>query len=285
MRGRRRCFMSAVTPALATLAILGTAAADRSPAFAQQQAAPANFERGRRDLRKVALTFDGGSDPGESDRILDVLEERGVAATFFLTGRYVSRNPDLVKRIVATGHEVGNHTWSHAHLTTWDRTRRHDTLTGRDRAFVQEELLRTAEAFEVLTGRRMSPLWRAPFGEVNAELLLWAAAAGWGHVGWTRDDTGGRHTLDSLDWVTERSSRMYLTSEQIAARILSFGADGAGLNGGIILMHLSTRREDPQVNRLGTLIDSLRAEGYDLVTVTELLHNLAPSALTAALGR
>ena len=112
------------------------------------------------------------------------------------------------------------------------------------------------------TGRLMTALWRAPFGEVNDELLRWAAAAGWSHVGWTRDDSGGRHTLDSLDWVAERSSRNYLTSEQIAARILSFGAGGAGLNGGIVLMHLSTNREDPGVTRLGELIDSLRESGY-----------------------
>jgi peptidoglycan/xylan/chitin deacetylase (PgdA/CDA1 family) len=114
-------------------------------------------------------------------------------------------------------------------------------------------------------------------------LLGWAAAAGWSHVGWTRDDRGGRHTLDSLDWVAERSSRNYLTSGQIAERILSFGAGGAGLNGGIVLMHLSTSRADPESIRLGELIDSLRENGYSLVTVTELQHDLAPPAAAVAL--
>jgi len=132
----------------------------------------------------------------------------------------------------------------------------------------------------------MTALWRAPYGEVNDDLLTWAEAAGWSHVGWTRDDGGGRHTLDSLDWVSERSSRNYLTSEQIAARILSFGAGGAGLSGGIVLMHLNSRQEDPEVSRLGDLIDTLRENGYSLVTVTELQHDLAPGvgqvALTAA---
>ena len=104
----------------------------------------------------------------------------------------------------------------------------------------------------------MTALWRAPFGEVNDDLLALGRGGGVEHVGWTRDDRGGRHTLDSLDWVAERSSRNYLTSEQIAARILSFGAGGAGLNGGIVLMHLSTRRDDPEVTRLGALIDALR---------------------------
>jgi peptidoglycan/xylan/chitin deacetylase (PgdA/CDA1 family) len=247
-----------------------------------------SFERGRRDLPKVALTFDGGGDSGESGRILDVLEQQGVTATFFLTGDYISNNPALVRRIAAAGHEVGNHTWSHPHLTTWDRARRHDTIPGLDQAFIREELNLTAQAYEAATGRPMTALWRAPFGEVNDDLLRWGEASGWRHVGWTRDDAGGRHTLDSLDWVAERSSRNYLTSEQIAARILTFGAGGAGLNGGIVLMHMRTGRDDPGVNRLWDLIGALRENGYSLVTVTELRHDFSPPdspvALTAAAG-
>jgi peptidoglycan/xylan/chitin deacetylase (PgdA/CDA1 family) len=257
-------------------------------AVAAGQPPPRSLERGRRDVPKIALTFDGGSDAGDTGRILDVLAERDLSATFFLTGEYITQNPELVRRIAAAGHEVGNHTWSHPHLTSWNRTHRHDTLPALDAAFLQSQLQRTAAAYEAATGRLMTALWRAPFGEVNDELLRWAAAAGWSHVGWTRNDDGGRHTLDSLDWVAERSSRNYLTSEQISARIRSFGAGGAGLNGGIVLMHLSTRRDDPEVNRLGALVDALRADGYQLVAVSELQREsparppLAP--LTAAIA-
>lgn len=287
MESRRRCFRSAgIASAIALLLALPTI--PPVLAAARQPFRIASLERGRRDLPKLALTFDGGGDAGESGRILDVLEQRGVSATFFLTGAYISRNPELVRRIVAAGHEVGNHTWSHPHLTSWDRSHRHDTLPGLDQAFLQRELNRTARAFEAATGRLMTALWRAPYGEVNDPLLSWAAGAGWSHVGWTRDDRGGRHTLDSLDWVSERSSRNYLTSGQIASRILSFGSGGAGLNGGIVLMHLSTSRPDPGVTVLGELVDALRANGYALVTVTELQRDLAPPggpvALTAAAG-
>jgi peptidoglycan/xylan/chitin deacetylase (PgdA/CDA1 family) len=255
-------------------------------AGSQSRGRDISFERGRRDVPDVALTFDGGGDAGQSERILDVLQERGVTATFFLTGRYITGNPDLVRRVVAAGHEVGNHTWSHPHLTCWDTARRHDTSAGLDRAFLLGELGRTAAVYEAVTGRRMTPLWRAPFGEINDDLLRWAEGAGWSHVGWTRDDTGGRHTLDSLDWVAERSSRNYLTSSQITARILSFGGGGDGLNGGIVLMHLSTRLEDPGVTRLGELIDALRSDGYRFVTVTELRRTATPPApVTAALKR
>jgi peptidoglycan/xylan/chitin deacetylase (PgdA/CDA1 family) len=145
----------------------------------------ASIERGRRDFPKVALTFDGGSGAGESELILEVLERRGVPATFFLTGDYIRQNPALVRRIAAAGHEVGNHTFSHPHLTAWNRTRRHDTLPGIDRSFIQEELNRTAREYKAATGRFMTALWRSPFGEVNDDLLRWAAETGWRHVGWT----------------------------------------------------------------------------------------------------
>ncbi len=254
---------------------LGAAA---PPSSAAGPGAPLSLERGRRDLRKVALTFDGGSDPGDTDHILEVLRGRGASATFFLTGEFIRRNPDAVLRIAAASHEIGNHTWSHPHLTTWTRNRRHETLPAVDRATLLRELTATARAFEALAGRPMAPLWRAPYGEVNAQLLRWAGEAGWSHVGWTRDDAGGRHTLDSLDWVADRSARNYLDSAQISARILSFGAGGDGLSGGIVLMHLSTRREDRGVARLGSLIDALRERGYLLVGVPELARDLEPAA-------
>jgi hypothetical protein len=88
----------------------------------------------------------------------------------------------------------------------------------------------------------------------------------------------------TLDWVAERSSRNYLTSAEIAARIRSFGAGEGGLNGGIVLMHLCTRREDPHVTRLGDLIDSLREDGYRLVTVTDLQRDAAASPALSTLA-
>jgi peptidoglycan/xylan/chitin deacetylase (PgdA/CDA1 family) len=270
---------AAVAGTLAVIAMSGTA-------LGAPEAA--SFDRGRRDVPGLSLTFDGGSDAGQSERILEVLAERGVTATFFLTGRFITANPDVVRRIVAAGHEVGNHTWSHPHLTSWDRTHRQQTLPGCDRNVLQDELRRTAAAFEQIAGRPMAPLWRAPFGEVNAELMQWAAAAGWAHVGWTREDRTGGRTLDSLDWVADRSSRNYLTSEQAVGRILSFGGGGSGLNGGVVLMHLSTRATDPLVLRLGPLIDELRDRGCRLLTVSQLrLEAALPAgapALTAALA-
>ncbi|HWR97381.1 MAG TPA: polysaccharide deacetylase family protein, partial [Candidatus Methanoperedens sp.] len=263
-------FGSAAAAAVMLLSSSGALAADSTGAQL------ISLDRGRRDRPRVALTFDGGSGAGDTERILAVLEERVLTATFFLTGEFIERFPDLVRRIAAGGHEVGNHTWSHPHLTAWDRSHRQNTLPGVDRALVLREISATAAAYERLARGPMAPLWRAPYGELNAEIAGWAGAAGWRHVGWSREEGGGRHTLDSLDWVSDRGSRNYLTSEQIATRILTFDAAGNGLNGGIVLMHLCTRQEDPLAGRLGSLIDALRARGYELTTVGGLRRDLEP---------
>lgn len=271
----------------AALTLPAVAAAPGAGIASGREPVTLTLERGRRDAPKVALTFDGGNDAGDTARILDILAARGVSATFFLTGSFVRANPELVRRMAADGHEIGNHTWSHPHLTAWDRLHCHATLGGVDRAFVVRELETTARAFEAVTGSPMAPLWRAPYGEVNAEISRWARDAGWRHVGWSRDEAGGRHTLDSLDWVSDRSSRNYLSTAQIAARILSFDASGHGLNGGIVLLHLSSRRVDPSVTLLDSLVETLRDRGYDLVTVGEIERDLesAGGELSARLYR
>jgi peptidoglycan/xylan/chitin deacetylase (PgdA/CDA1 family) len=266
---------------LALALLLCAAAGSRSSAQPLSQGF-ASLERGRRDLPKVALTFDGGSGAGDTALILDTLESRDVAATFFLTGEFIRRNPELVRRIAAAGHEVGNHTWSHPHLTAWNRVRRHDTLPGVDDALVRRELASTAAAYEAVTGRRMALLWRAPYGEVNAEIAGWAGGDGWRHVGWSREDRGNE-TLDTLDWVADRTARNFLSPAQILARVLSFDSGGSGLNGGIVLMHLCTRQDEPLAGRLDSLIDALRGRGYALATVGELRRDLDPAVTVVAL--
>ncbi|HEV8661693.1 MAG TPA: polysaccharide deacetylase family protein [Candidatus Methylomirabilis sp.] len=233
---------------------------------------PLEVSRGLRSRKEVALTFDGGSDANVSSEILDILQARGVRATLFLTGGYIRRFPDLVRRMVAEGHEVANHTDSHRHLTTFARNRRHDTLPGLTREIFQGELRRAEAAFRAVTGQAMRRYWRAPYGEVNRELLRWAAGLGYTHVGWTRGE--GNETLDTRDWVADRSSRLYASSARIRDRILGFDEEGGdGAAGGIVLMHLaSRRRDDPLHRRLDEIIDGLRARGYALVPVSDLLR-------------
>jgi len=231
-----------------------------------------DFQRGPVDVPAVALTFDGGSENNVAGEILDILRDKGVRATFFLTGEFIRRFPETVRRIAAEGHVVGNHTWSHPHLTTFAENHRQDTRPEVTREFVQNQLRQAARLFRETTGRDMAPYWRAPYGEENRQIRLWAAEIGYRHVGWTVGKDW-HHSMDTLDWVADTTSVAYLSAEEIVHRILSFGEnDGHGANGAIILMHLGTNRvRDFPHRRLPEIIDGLRQQGYRLVTIPELL--------------
>jgi peptidoglycan/xylan/chitin deacetylase (PgdA/CDA1 family) len=219
--------------------------------------------RAPRGSQQVLLTFDGGSNANSTPQILQALKRRGIKATIFLTGEYVQKYPDLVRQMVRDGHVVGNHTFSHPHLTTYSFNGRHGTLSGVTAGFIKEQLSRTSEAFKAVTGRDMNPYWRAPFGEANREIVAWGQSDGYRHVSWTPH-------LDTLDWVADRGSPLYKGPEQILKGILA-QADTAkgGVDGGIILMHLGTEREGEQEAHLilEPLIGQLQNRGYSFVDV------------------
>ena len=165
-----------------------------------------DITRGDLTAREVAFTFDGGADANVAGEILDGLRARNAHATMFLTGQFIRLHPDLVRRMVAEGHEVGNHLDTHPHLTTYERDRRQQTLPAVTREILVGQLRRTEESFHALTGQPMAPFWRAPFGEHNPEIRGWAAAVGYRHISWTRG-AGTAEDLDTRDWVADRSSR------------------------------------------------------------------------------
>jgi peptidoglycan/xylan/chitin deacetylase (PgdA/CDA1 family) len=232
-----------------------------------------NFMRGPRERSELVLSFDAGSSDRQAEAVLDVLKAERITTTVFLTGQFIERYPDLVRRIVADGHEVGNHTYSHPHLTTYEQNGRQGTRSSVDREFLQNELKRTAALFEKVTGRPMTGWWRAPYGEHNGEIRHWAEEAGFKHVDWTHGPDGKNY--DMLDWVADARSRHYLKAEQLHRRLVGLdnGRPGAA-NGGIILMHLGTdRQQDFPAAILPQAIEALRAKGYRFVTVTELFRD------------
>ena len=202
---------------------------------------------GARDSMKVALTFDDGPDPRYTADILDTLRSRGAKATFFVVGRNADEYPGLLRRIVREGHEVGNHTYTHPNL-------------GLTSSLVTRfEIIATGRLLESLLNRRTA-LFRAPyFGDAEPttsnELDPIGIATDLGYL------TVGVH-IDSDDWqLTDPDSILHHTLD-----IRGSSKD----SNHVVLLHDSGGDRRATVAVLGTLIDSLRADGDSLVLVSEL---------------
>lgn len=237
-----------------------------------------DLSRGPRDRREVLVSFDAGSSSRGAAEILDALRARRIRTTIFLTGVFIRRYPEIARRIAAEGHEVGNHTDTHPHLTTYAENGRQATRPGVDRAYLERELAQTARIYDETTGRTMAPIWRAPFGEQNEEIRLWAAQAGYWHVGWT----GGRAGLDGLDWVSDQKSRSYRSSDRVVASLVERAE-----NGGIVLLHLGSDRDDPVASRIPLLFEGLSRRGFAFARASEFLarEGLTDERLAALSGR
>ncbi|MBT2441859.1 polysaccharide deacetylase family protein [Streptomyces sp. ISL-36] len=185
-------------------------------------------------VKCIALTFDAG--PGkDTPRLLDILKEKQVPATFFLLGKnHVDRYPRVVKRIADEGHEVANHTWTHRILT--------DVEAGD----VREELSRTQDAIEEITGRRPT-LMRPPQGRTDGTVSEVSRELGLAQILWS---------VTAKDYSTTDSAL-------IRQRVL----DGAERDG-IILLH---DIYDGTVPAVPGIIDELKRRGFTFVTVPQLL--------------
>jgi peptidoglycan/xylan/chitin deacetylase (PgdA/CDA1 family) len=230
-------------------------------------------ERGNPARKAVSFTFDGGSDANAAAEILTVLKANHVRTTLFLTGEFIRRFPDVARRAVADGHEIGNHTYSHPHLTTYELNGKTELREGVDEAYVVKQLTAAAAAFERATGRKMAPLWRAPYGEENAQIRAWAERAGYRHIGWTRH-VGPLASLDSLDWVEDKESRLYVTGAELKRRFVQVAsAEPDALRGGIFLMHLGTDRKTDRLHwQLDEILKTYLRLGFEIVPVSELIR-------------
>lgn len=227
-----------------------------------------DFKRGNKTSMNMTFTFDGGSLDNEVATILKTLKDRNIKTTFFLTGNFIESYPNRVKQILSGGHEIANHTLTHPHLTTFEKNRKHNTKV--TKKFFLSQLKKTEENYFEVTGKKLAPFWRAPYGEVNKEIISWAFEAGYIHVGWTSNGSA-RETLDTLDWVAQKNSRIYFSAKEIKNKILNFDKNGSGLSGGIVLMHLGTnRRSDKASSELGAMLDGALWRGYRPVKVSKL---------------
>lgn len=203
-------------------------------------------QSGPEDRREIALTFDAGDDRGHAEDILDLLDERGLVASFGVTGEWAEANPDLIRRMVADGHMLINHTYSHQSFTG-ESTGTGDPGTD----FRMDELRRTQSTVEDIAGYDLRPYFRPPYGDLGPQMLLDVANAGYGiTVMWS---------VDSLGW------QEGATADAVVTRVL----DGA-TPGGILLFHVSDTAAD--FDALPAILDGLAEQGYTPVTVEQLLQ-------------
>jgi peptidoglycan/xylan/chitin deacetylase (PgdA/CDA1 family) len=213
----------------------------------------------------LVLTFDAAWTTTGAKEVLDALRSRGVQATFFVAGRFVKAQPALVRRIAAEGHEVGNHTFRHGHLTRYAIDRTRAALPEVTAATLTAEMEAMREAYEGATGAPLAPLWRAPYGETNDQILAWGEDLGYKHVGWSPG-------LDALDWVSDPDSPLYETPRAAVSRILRTLKRRSRREGAaVVLMHLGSERPAGMrfAEALPLLIDGARALGYRIVTAGE----------------
>ena len=196
--------------------------------------------RGPRAGRRVTLTFDDGPDAAWTARVLDILAARRVRATFFLVGERAAREPAVVRAIAGGGHEIGSHGWSHTSL--W--------LCGPRRT--DREIARTKSLLGYLTGTPPA-LFRPPWGMVNAAMFGALRRHGQRCVFWSIQPEGLRATA-----ATQQADDVLRRAHPGAIVDLH---DAEGLDGA----------PGRLLTALPPMIDGLRADGYELVTVSELL--------------
>lgn len=188
-----------------------------------------------REDRAIALTIDAAWEADKTDFILKTLDQYGIKATFFLCGVWVEAYPEHVRSIAEKGHEIGNHSLSHPHMNSLDAGK------------IEEEIRLLDDEIEKLTGKRCT-LFRAPFGEYNDTVIKAVRALGYEPIQWD---------LDTIDWKKGRST------ETILSAVLPKLHDGC-----IILCHNNGYEI---MEYLPRLIEAALADGYQFVTVSELL--------------
>lgn len=193
---------------------------------------------------RVALTFDDGPYPGRTDSILNTLRAYNVPATFFVLGERVKMFPKTLQAVVADGHDIGVHTYSHQDLFK---------LTAEQR---NQQILKGWQAIRDASPQTPILYWRAPYGNVPKTPIEEVQRLGLKHIGWS---------IDTLDW-TKENAEMWRT------RVNN------GLNTHpkqIILMHDHAVVSGEQ---LENLIVSLREHGYQLVSVSMFDWPTCPSS-------
>ena len=185
----------------------------------------------------IALTFDDGPHPKKTPKILDLLSEFGIHATFFMIGQNIEYYPRVAKRIISEGHEIGNHTYSHPRLTKAQK------------GCLTEEMISCERSMQEILGCGSS-IFRPPEGIVDADVRRVASDMGYNVILWS---------VDTRDWAGT-------STEDIVSNVIANVHPGD-----IILMHDYTGNKCHTIDALRLLLPKLSEKGYNFVTVSELI--------------
>lgn len=188
-----------------------------------------------REDKKIALTIDAAWADDKTAFILETLDKYNIKATFFLCGFWAEEYPEMVKAIDSAGHEIGNHTATHPHMSKLSSEQ------------MLDELKKYDDLLESIIGKRCK-LFRAPYGEYNDNVIKTVRNAGYEVIQWD---------IDTIDWKEERSA------ETILNWVLPKLKPGS-----IILSHNNGFKIEQY---LPTLIETALAQGYEFVTISDLL--------------
>jgi peptidoglycan/xylan/chitin deacetylase (PgdA/CDA1 family) len=199
---------------------------------------------GPRAGRRVALSFDDGPDPEVTPAVLNALAEYGARATFFSIGQSLDAHPQLARRIVAEGHELGNHSWRHS---------RWQNLFGASEQ--TREIERGAQSIAAVTGSKAKPLYRPPIGLKSPPLARAAY----------------QHQLTLVAWSLHSRDTRTADPRRVARRVLQRIRPGD-----IVLMHdghdLPGRHRRACAQATPLILQGLREKALQCVTVSELLR-------------
>ena len=191
------------------------------------------------DTEKVIyLTFDCGYENGNTEPILDALKEHDVQATFFVVGHYLETAPDLVRRMVAEGHAVGNHTYHHLDMPTIS-----------DQETFRKEMDDVADLFREVTGEELSLYYRPPQGKCNVENLKMAQEMGYQTIFWS---------LAYVDWDTDKQPSHEEAFDKLTTRVHP---------GAIVLLHNTSQTNGEILDELLTKWEEM---GYTFRPLSDL---------------
>lgn len=225
--------VSSIVMAAVCLLLLGIQSREKQQAV--QETIGTVQEKSHTDsgTKKIAITFDDGPHPQYTELLLDGLKERGVKATFFVTGEHAELHPEVIKRMSEEGHLIGNHTYSHIQLRSNNREE------------FKEQLVKTNKIISDITGKEVLYV-RPPYGtwdkkfetELNMFPVLW--------------------TVDPKDWCSDNAA-------SVTQKVVSKSREND-----IILMH---DYYESSVTAALKAVDELLEKGYDFVTVEEILFD------------